>query len=376
MRWPLYRRPLFLGNYSRISVPGTREWLLSRTAPANRAQRKNEKQLFYLGLKRECCILGKMYFLWIFEWLLIHNLGELQITEITECKQQLYYNFCIAGYSCQFRKISSNTFSTKSQISRLQKQPQNGDSLGQSTVTHCKGMSWFEPDIGHCTMEISFESNTSLGLYGLNSHPDSQVVPPTFPIFCSHIEANTKMLPACSASTTALNCDLISSKILPNPMKASGQFFYTVYNSDIFTIDSGCLWREGLWGNTAAGTENKSFVTRHSQQLQCFFIECSLPWNSEPKVDTWSVIKTWDWPIFQYFAENKELISNNMHSMYTSTQWSSKYAILYPARHYECLQTGRSGDRIPVGSGFPHQFIPALRSNQLPVKWVPGLSRG
>jgi hypothetical protein len=59
MSWPLYRKPSFLGNYTRISATGTREWLLSRTAPANRTQRKNEKQLFYLGLKRECCILEK-----------------------------------------------------------------------------------------------------------------------------------------------------------------------------------------------------------------------------------------------------------------------------------------------------------------------------
>ena len=69
-------------------------------------------------------------------------------------------------------------------------------------------MSRFELDIGPRLMENSFESNTSLGPHGLNSHSDSKVGSLAFPIFCSHFEANTEFLPACSASMSALNGDI------------------------------------------------------------------------------------------------------------------------------------------------------------------------
>jgi len=68
-------------------------------------------------------------------------------------------------------------------------------------------MSRFEFDDGPRLMENSFESNTSLGPHGLNSHSESKVGALAFPIFCSHFEADKKMLPACSASISALNCD-------------------------------------------------------------------------------------------------------------------------------------------------------------------------
>jgi hypothetical protein len=65
----------------------------------------------------------------------------------------------------------------------------------------------FELDIGPHTIEKSFKSNTTLETYGLNSHSVTVVATLAFHIFSSHLVANTKMLHACSASSSALNCD-------------------------------------------------------------------------------------------------------------------------------------------------------------------------
>jgi len=54
-------------------------------------------------------------------------------------------------------------------------------------------MSRFELDIGPRRVEKSFESKRALGPFGLNSHSVTVVATLTFPISCSHFEANTKI---------------------------------------------------------------------------------------------------------------------------------------------------------------------------------------
>ena len=49
--WPSCRRQLILGNYTHISSPGTRVWTISRTAPVNRTERRDEKQLVLFVLR-------------------------------------------------------------------------------------------------------------------------------------------------------------------------------------------------------------------------------------------------------------------------------------------------------------------------------------
>jgi len=64
-----------------------------------------------------------------------------------------------------------------------------------------------EIDIRPHTIETSHMYNMTLCPEGISSHSVKLVATLAFLIFCSHFEANMKMLHACSVSTSAFNSD-------------------------------------------------------------------------------------------------------------------------------------------------------------------------
>jgi len=106
-----------------------------------------------------------------------------------------------------------------------------------------------ELDIGFHTIENSLTSNMTLCPYVLNSHSVNLVAKLAFPVFCSHFEAKKKMLLACSASTSAFNCNpSLPTYLLLMPCRHLFSFCYTVYKIHILVHDSGYLRWEGLCG--------------------------------------------------------------------------------------------------------------------------------
>ena len=104
-------------------------------------------------------------------------------------------------------------------------------------------MSRLELDIRPHTIETSHMSNMTLCPEGISSHSVKLVATLAFLIFCSHLEANIKMLHACSVSTSTFNCDaFFPVKFLLFPRRLRASFCYTVYNIDILIHVNGYLW--------------------------------------------------------------------------------------------------------------------------------------
>jgi len=118
----------------------------------------------------------------------------------------------------------------------------------------------------------------------LNSHSFTLVTTLAFPICCPHFEANTTMCHAYSASTSALSCDIsLPAKFFLFPCRRLDSFvtqFIILISSRLIVDVCG---EKGFWGNSAAGTDNKSFENHYSYYFCAHFLStpCLVPENQQ-----------------------------------------------------------------------------------------------
>jgi hypothetical protein len=88
------------------------------------------------------------------------NRKKLEILIMTE-KAEHGLNLCSRNHSREFQQSGPNSFFRKSIIFKIQKQPLDGRSLGETNTKHCKITCRVELDTEHGTTENSVEMNST-----------------------------------------------------------------------------------------------------------------------------------------------------------------------------------------------------------------------